>query len=182
MSVFAAVLVLASILYGIIVAVEALLQRRRNQVQQRLFSRLDHLCAHEHVMHDAHEILHHTLFARCTAAGKLLLVNARPNYTEAFCFEVAALQRLVIRTEMCAAGKAERIYLDIYKRNEPGMQTFLLFERCGAHRDTVQKVHAGAWTWEATLRSLIDGFSQPIPTIRSEMQEGQFPLQAIPAL
>lgn len=176
MSVFAAVLVLAGILYGIIAAVEAFLQRRRNQVQQRLFSRLEYLSASEHVMPDAHELLQHTLFARSTNAGKLLLVNVRPSFTEEWSFDVAELQSLVLRTEPGNDGKAERIYLDIRKRHEPGIQTLLLFERCGADRNTIRKVHTGAWTWEATLRSLIEGFPQPVPTVRSVVQEGQVPL------
>lgn len=182
MSVFAAVLVLASLFYGIISAVELLLQRRRNQVQQLLFSRLEHVSAQEHVMHDAYELLYRTLVARCSAAGKLLVVNARPNYTEEWSFDISTLQSLVIRTEPDAKGMPKRIYLDICKRHVMGIQTLLLFESCGADRETIRKVHASAWIWEATLRSLLDGFSQPVPTVRSEVQETQLPLQVIPAV
>lgn len=182
MSVFAAVLVLASLFYGIISAVELLLQRRRNQVQQRLFSRLEHLSAQEHVMHDAHELLYCTLFARCSAMGKLLVVNARPNYTEEWSFDISALQSLVIRTEPDAGGKPERIYLDIRQRQVLGIQTLLLFESCGTDRETIRKVHASAWTWEATLRSLLDGFPQPVPMVQTEVQETQLPVAVIPAV
>lgn len=174
---------MAGILYGIVAAAEALLHRRRNRLQQRLLQRMQLLCAAEHVVPDAYEYIHRTLFARSTATGKLLLVNARPGYTEAWCYDAAALQSLVLRTEPGSDGKPERIYLDVLQRHEPAPHTLLLFERCGADRDAIRNVHATSWTWEATLRSLADGFAQPVPLVRSAVQQGPVPLgSTAPAL
>ncbi|HMO31706.1 MAG TPA: hypothetical protein PKE63_06115 [Lacibacter sp.] len=181
MSVFAVVLLLAILLYGIITGVDALLQRRHARMRQRLLARMERMCTIHHVVTDKHEFFNHTLVGRSTAGGKLLLAGEYTSGTQERVYNVAGLQSLTLSTEPGADGRIERIYLNIENRNHSGNESLLLFERCGAERDDISRVNAGAWSWETTLRSLLDVFPSPVPMVQAEETEGQRTFAAIPA-
>lgn len=166
MPVFAAVLIIAILLAGVVFIIETVFPAHQKRVRVRLLNRLSNLAIQRHFLVSSQEFFHETLIAFNGVDRKLMIIRCLPTGRfEEHLIDLREVSRLSVQKEYQNSDHRsglKKVFLMIDFHNADTALQVHLFDSAHVKKECMIDMSSKACTWETLLNKMVEpAFSRP---------------------
>lgn len=166
MPVFAAVLIIALLLAGVVFVIETVFPAHQKRVRIRLLNRLSNLAIQRHFLVSSQEFFHETLIAFNGVDRKLMIIRCLPSGRfDEHLIDLREVSRLTVqkeyRNEDHRSGLKHVVLMIDFHSGAPSLPIHL-FDAAHVKKESIIDMASKACTWETMLNKMVEpAFSRP---------------------